>query len=204
MSELSEVSILFGQHVVDIEKARDIFTTETRRFVRDLLENVRDDGAALWSTPKVQIKTRDADLETEERITSLLNRQRAVAIVDLCFKIKVKYVVISEIKFGIEFDPPSGSFAWRIELVPEGKYQWLDEIVWTEWQKSAPLIPPGAKHLPKEGVVVFVSRCFSPELISKVALDDLLGVFKFGLNIEPVLVSEFAKQLVEDIVQETT
>ena len=37
MSELSEVTVLFGQHVVDIEKARDVFTTETRRFVGDLL-----------------------------------------------------------------------------------------------------------------------------------------------------------------------
>ena len=140
MSELSEVSMLYGQHVVDIEKARDIFTTEARRFVRDLLENVRDDGTGLWTTPKVQIKTRDADLETEERVTSLLTRQRAVAIVDLCFKIKVRYVVISEIKFGIEFDAPSSSFAWRIELLPEGKYQWLDEIVWAEWQKALPPI----------------------------------------------------------------
>lgn len=201
MSELSEVSILYGQHVAEIERARDVFTTETRRFVRDLLENIRDEGAARWSTPKVQIKTRDADLETEKSVTSLLNRQKAVASVDLCFKMRVKYLVISEIMFGIEFDTSSSAFAWRIELIPEGKYQWLDEIIWAEWQKSAATLPPGAQHILKEGTVVFVSRCFGPELTSKVALDDLLSVFKFNLNLESVLVSEFAKQLLDDATQ---
>lgn len=69
MNELSEVSILFGQHVSDIERARDIFTVETRRFVGDLLESVRDEGSGPWSTPKVQVKIKDASLETEEKIT---------------------------------------------------------------------------------------------------------------------------------------
>lgn len=201
MSELSEVSILYGQHVVDVEKAREIFTTETRRFVRDLLASVTD---VEWSSPKVQIRTRDTDLETEERVTSLLTRQKAVAIVDLCFKIKVRYVAISEIKFGVEFDPTGGSFAWRIELAPEGKYQWLDEIVWAEWQKSSPVLPPGAKHLPKEGVVVFVSRRFGPELTSKAGFDDLQGVFNFGLTLEPILVTEFEKLLTVDGGQAST
>lgn len=198
MSELSEVSILYGQHVAEIEKAREIFTTESRRFVRDLLESIRDDGAARWSTPKIQIKTRDADLETEKSVTSLLNRQKALASVELCFKMRVKYLVISEIAFGVEFDSSSSAFAWRIELIPEGKYPWLDEIIWTEWQKSAPTLPPGAQHIAKEGIVVFVSRSFGLDLTAKAALDDLLNVFKFSLNLESVLVAEFAKQLMDD------
>lgn len=76
MSESSEVSKLFGQHVADIERARDIFTTETRRFVEDLLESVKDEGAGgAWSTPKVQVKTKDASLETEEKVTGFISRQ---------------------------------------------------------------------------------------------------------------------------------
>ena len=63
MSELSEVSFLFGQHVWDIEKARGIFTNETRRFVGDLLESIRDDESGPWSRPKVQVKAKDASLE---------------------------------------------------------------------------------------------------------------------------------------------
>ena len=190
MSELSEVSILFGQHVVDIEKARDIFTTETRRFVEDLLESLKDEE---WKTPKVQVKTKEARLEREEKITGFIINQYARASVDLCFKINVKYVVIAEIQFGVEFDTAAGSFAWRVGLIPASRYQWLDEIVWIEWQKSKPTSPPGAKHLAKEGAVVFVSRPFGPDLTSKVALEDVEGVFKFAQAAEPVLVSEFAK-----------
>lgn len=198
MIELSEVSILFGQHVSDIEKARDIFTAETRRFVDDLLESVRDEGSGPWSTPKVQVKTKDASLETEEKITGFVSKQYARTSVDLCFKIKVKYVVIAEIQFGVEFDAAARSFAWRVALVPESKYQWLDEVVWTEWQKAKPTLPPGAKHQAKEGAVVFVSRRFGPDLTFKAAWEDVAGVLRFALSAEPVLVSEFAKQLEDE------
>jgi len=121
------------------------------------------------------------------------SRQKALANVDLCFKIKVRYLAVAEIQFGVDFDPAAASFVWRIELVPADKYQWLDEIVWAEWQKPTPTLPPGAKHLPKEGAVVFVSRPFGPDLTSKMALEDVEGVFKFAQAAEPVLVSEFAK-----------
>ena len=191
MSELSEVSILFGQHVSDIEKARDIFTAETRRFVSDLLESVKDEE---WSSPKVKIGTENAALETEEKLTGFISRQYARTSLDLRFKIKVRYVVIAEVQFGVEFDAAAGSFTWRVGLVPESKYQWLDEVVWTEWQKSKSTLPPGAKHQAKEGAVVFVSRCFGPELTFKVALEDVVSVLKFAQAAEPVLVSEFAKQ----------
>jgi|GEM_PF-2401226 len=198
MSELSEVSKLFGQHVADIEKARDIFTIETRRFVEDLLESVKDEGAGPCSTPKVQVKTKDASLEKEEKVTGFISRQYARASLDLCFKIKVKYVIIAEINFGVEFDAAADSFAWRVELVPESKYEWLDEVMWTEWQKLTPTLPPGAKHLAKEGAVVFVSRPFGPDLTFKVALEDMEGILKFALAAEPVLTSEFAKLVEPD------
>ena len=90
------------------------------------------------------------------------------------------------------------SFAWRVELVPESKYEWLDEVMWTEWQKSTPTLPPGAKHLAKEGAVVFVSRPFGPDLTFKVALEDMEGILKFALAAEPVLTSEFAKLVEPD------
>lgn len=198
MSELSEVSILFGQHVSDIEKARDIFTAETRRFVGDLLEAVGDKGAGPWRTPKVQVKTEDASLETEERVTGFLRNQKALASLDLCFKIRVKFVAIAEINFGVEFDSPAGPFVWRVKLVPESRYQWLDEVIWTEWQKSKPTLPPGAKHLAKEGAVVFVSRPFGPDLTFKVTLEDVVSVLKFAQAAEPVLVSKFAEQLEDE------
>jgi hypothetical protein len=202
MSELSEVSILFGQHVSDIERARDIFTAETRRFVGDLLDALGHDRSGPWSAPKVQVKTKDADLEKEEKITGFLSRQYALASLPLCFKIKVKYVAIAEINFGVEFDSPTGSFAWRVRLVPASRYQWLDELVWTEWQKLKPTLPPGAKHEAKEGAVVFVSRRFGPDLTFKLALEDIGDVLRFALAAEPVLVSEFAKQLVDEPVSE--
>ena len=165
---------------------------------------MKDESAGPWTTPKVQIKTRDASLETEERVTGFLSRQKALANVDLCFKIKVRYLAVAEIQFGVDFDPAAASFVWRIELVPADKYQWLDEIVWAEWQKPTPTLPPGAKHLPKEGAVVLVSRCFGPDLTFKAASEDIDGVFRFLLRIESVLASEFAKQLVEEIAPGTT
>lgn len=195
MSELSEVSILFGQHVVDIEKARNIFTTETRRFVEDLIEFVQQgEEAKAWSKPKVQIKTEDASLENEEKVTGIIKRQYARTTVPLCFKIRVKYVVIAEIQFGVEFDEAADSFAWLVKLVPESRYQWLDEVLWTEWQKSKATLPPGAKHLAKEGAVVFVSRRFGPDLTFKVASEDVVSVLNFSLAAEPVLGPEFAKE----------
>lgn len=204
MIELSEVSILFGQHVSDIEKARDIFTAEIRRFVGDLLGALGSERENTWNSPKVQVKIKDADLENEGKSTSFLSRQYAVASLPLCFKIKVKYMAIAEINFGVEFESETASFAWRIKLVPASRHQWLDELIWTEWQKAKPSPPPGAKHDPKEGVVVFVSRSFGTDLTFKLALDDVSEVLKFVVASEPVLVSQFAKQLLDEAMSDVT
>jgi hypothetical protein len=198
MSELSEVSILFGQHVSDIERARDIFTAETRRFVSDLLENINDERSGPWSSPKLQIKTKDGELENEEKITGFLSRQFAMATLPLCFKMRVKYMPIAEIHFGIEFEASSGSFNWRVRLIPSSRHQWLDEVIWGEWQKTRDTLPSGAKHEAKEGIVVFISRRFAADLNFKSALEDIQNVLKFIMASEAILVTEFGKQLVED------
>jgi hypothetical protein len=203
MSELSDVSILFGQHVLDIERARDIFTAETRRFIGDLLSAIENDRTGSWSSPKIQIKTKDAELENEGKSTGFLSRQYVIATLPLCFKIRVKYMAIAEINFGVEFDVATGSFAWRVKLVPSSRYQWLDEVVWTEWQKAKTSLPPGASHEPKEGVVVFMSRCFGPDLTFKLASEDITDVLGFLVGAEPALVSQFAKQLVDEAMSES-
>src|SRR5262245_52993452 len=191
MSELSEVSILFGQHVSDIERARDIFTAETRRFVGDLLEALGDERAGPWMSPKIQIKTKDVDLENEEKITGFLSRQYALASLPLCFKMKVKYMPIAEISFGVEFEPGTGSFTWHVRLTPSSRHQWLDELMWAEWQRFKPTLPPGAKHQAKEGAVVFLSRRFGADLTFKSALEDISEVLKFVVASESVLLTEF-------------
>ena len=132
--------------------------------------------------------------KTEEKITAFVSRQYARTSLDLCFKINVKYVIVAEIQFGVEFDAAARSFVWRVGLVPGSKYQWLDEVMWTEWQKAKPALPPGAEHQAKEGAVVFVSRRFGPDLTFEAALEDVAGVLRFALAAEPLLVTEFTKQ----------
>ena len=194
MSEMSEVSIVFGQNVALIEKARDIFTNETRKFIDDILDHVKDEDLGPLSAPRVKIKTTAATLETEGKLTGNISSQYAVARLDLCFKFRTKFLEIAELRFGIEFDGTTDCFSWQVGLVPASRYQWLDEVLWAEWQRSRQTLPVGAKHEAKEGAVVFVARPFGPELTNKVACGDVEEVLKFALAAELILVSEFAKQ----------
>ncbi len=113
MSTLSEVSVLIGQRAGDLEKAREIFTTESRAFVTGILGSIRRLRSEPWMTPRVRIDL-PKDIDTETRSNGNLSGQFAVARCDLRFKRGTNYQVIGEIRLGIEYDDPTDSFTWQI------------------------------------------------------------------------------------------
>lgn len=116
MSGLSDVTVLFGQRAGDIEKAREIFTAETRNFVSAILAGVQRARKDLWLSSRIRIDF-PREIETESKV-GYLNNQQAIARTQLRFKKGTKYTVVADVLFGIEFDHESNNFAWQIKLVP--------------------------------------------------------------------------------------
>jgi hypothetical protein len=181
MSTLSEVSVLIGQRVRDLEKAREIFTAETRAFVTGILAAIRRIPEP-WVTPRVRIDL-PKDIETETRSTGNLSDQLAVARCGLRFKRGTNYQVIGEIRFGIECNDPPDSFTWQITLVPAAKYRRIDDHVWNQWKTaSGANLPPESAHRDKTNTVRFVLRPVSSDLTAEVAFNDSKRVLEFMLT----------------------
>ena len=187
MSALSEVSVLIGQRAGDLEKAREIFTAETRAFVTGILAAIRRLRSEPWVTPRVRIDI-PKDIDTETRSNGNLSGQFAVARCDLRFKRGTNYQVIGEIRFGIEYDDPTDSFTWQITLVPAAKYHRIDDRVWNQWTKAVGAnLPPESAHRDKTNTVRFVLRPVSPNLTVEVAFNDSKQVLEFMLTSEASL-----------------
>jgi hypothetical protein len=184
MSTLSEVSILIGRRARDIEKARDVFTTDIRAFVRSILAAVRRIRSEPWTTARVRVDL-PRDIENETRLGSELSTQYAFARAELRFKKGTRYVQIAELRFGIEFDESAQAFAWQVTLVPNSRYNRIDDIVWHGW-RTQPTQLPGARHMEKANTVLLAARPLGAEVVDN-AFNDVKSALEFLLTIESPL-----------------
>jgi len=183
MSALSEVSVLIAQRARDIEKAREIFTAEIRAFVIGILAGIRRVRTDPWTTSRVRLDF-PKEPEFEAKASSEFSNQYASARVSLRFKKGTNFRVIAEVQFGIEFDEDTGTFVWRITLVPAASYNRVDDVVWHQWRATPLGGSPGSRHLDKSNTVRFVSRAIAPELTAELAFNDTKSVLEFLLTTE--------------------
>jgi len=183
MSALSEVSVLIAQRARDMEKAREIFTAEIRAFVLGILAGIRRMRTDPWTTSRVRLDLpKEPDFEAKSSIE--FSNQYATARVSLRFKKATTFRVIADVLFGIEFDEDSGTFVWRITLVPAASYNRVDDACWHLWRATAHGTSPGSRHLDRSNTVRFISRPISPELTAEVAFNDVKNVLEFLLTTE--------------------
>lgn len=185
MSALSEVSVLIAQRARDIEKAREIFTSEIRAFVTGILAGVRRVRSDPWTTARVRIDF-PRDIEYEAKASSDFSSQFAAARVSLKFKKGTRFREIGDVRFGIEFDEDAGVFAWQVSLVPAASYNRVDDAIWHLWRGQETL-PPGPKHFEKANTVRFASRPIGSELSAEIAFNDAKAIFEFLMTTESQL-----------------
>lgn len=186
MSGLSEVSVLIGQRARDIEKAREIFTAETRAFVGGILAGVRRVRSDPWTTARLRLDL-PRDIETEAKAPNEFSSQFSVARVTLRFKKGTNFRQVADVRFGIEFDEEAEVFSWQMTLVPAASYNRVDDVVWHQWRAEPAGIPPGAKHQDKANTVRFLSRPLSSELTAETAFNDVKAVLEFLMTVESQL-----------------
>jgi hypothetical protein len=198
MSTLSEVTLLIGQRAGDLEKAREIFTAETRSFVTGILAGIRRLRSEPWTTPRVRIDL-PREIDTETKATGYLSSQFAVSRCNLRFKKGTNYQVVGEIRFGIEYDEPSDAFTWQITLVPSAKYQRIDDKVWVQWRSSVgTALPPESAHHDKTNTVRFVLRPVDKALTPDLAFNDTKQVLEFMLTADAPVADAVGLDLPED------
>lgn len=185
MSTLSEVTILMGARARDIEKAREIFTAEIRTFARDILTRVRLIRSDPWTTARIRLDL-PKEIDTEAKAASDFSSQRAIAQVGLRFKKGTKFMLIADVRMGIELDDVTEVFTWQATLNPASSYNRIDDVVWAQWMKRQPP-HAGAAHLDKAHTVRFFSRPLSAEVTGESAFNDAKAVLEFLLTIESSL-----------------
>jgi hypothetical protein len=180
MSVLSDVSLLIAERAGDLEKAREIFTAETRSFVKGVLAGIRRARSDPWTMPRVRVDL-PRDIETESKATASIRDQYALARVSLRFKKGTNYQVVADVNFGIGFDEPTDRFVWQVYLVPAARYQRMDDLVWQHLRTLETPIKslPGAAHQDRANQVRFVSRALGPETSAEVAFNDAKAVLEF-------------------------
>jgi hypothetical protein len=184
MSALSEVSVLIGQSAAQLEMAREVFTTESRRFVESILEAIRRARSDPWTTARVRVDL-PREIETESKAAAYLTSQYAFARAELRFKRGTKFVVIAEVPFGIAFDSTMNVFAWQVSLVPAARYPRLDDALWAKWKSAN--TTAGSVHEDRANTIRFMARAADRALTSEVAFGDLKAVLEFLLGADPVL-----------------
>ena len=179
MSALSEVTILIGQRAGDLEKAQDVFITETRGFVSNVLAAVRRARSEPWALARVRI---DLPRETEsEGQAGVPPNQFARS--DLRFKKGTNFSKVADVRFGIEYEESLGAFVWQIVLVPDGRYRRMDDLIWNHWRsKVGESLPLGSVHQVKSNLIQFVQRPISGELTGDVAFNDIKQVLETLLS----------------------
>jgi hypothetical protein len=186
MTGLSDVSLLFGQHVWEIERAREMFTTETRNFVSSILESIRRARPDPWSTARVRI-TIQQEIENESKVTGYLRSQYAIGRANIRFKKGTNFIVIADLQFGFSCKEGSEAFTWQINVVPAARYPQLDDTLWRSWRSLASATLPGAVHESKANTLCVCSRPLNPELTPEVAFTDVKAVFDFILAADDAL-----------------
>ena len=186
MSGLSEVSVLIAQRARDIEKAREIFTAESRAFVSGILGGVRRVRTDPWTTSRVRVDL-PREIDYESKTSSEFSNQFALARVALRFKKGTQFRQIADVNVGIEYDEEAGAFVWQLTLVPAASYNRVDDAVWHQWKSQPAGNAPGARHLDKSNTVRFLSRRVDAELTGEVAFNDTKTVLEFLMTTEAAL-----------------
>jgi hypothetical protein len=198
MSTLSEVTLLIGQRAGDLEKAREIFTAETRSFVTGILAGIMRLRSEPWTIPRVRVDL-PREIETEAKATGYLSNQFAISRCLLRFKKGTNYQVVGEIRFGIEYDEPSDAFTWQITLVPSARYQRIDDKVWVQWRTSVgSALPPSSAHHDKTNTIRFVLRPVEKALTPDLAFNDTKQVLEFMLTADAPIADAVGLDLPED------
>jgi hypothetical protein len=178
MSIISEVSMLIGQRASDMEKAREVFTAETRAFVTGILGGVRRVRSEPWTSARVRVDI-PREIETETKSGGYLSSQYAIARASLRFKKGTLFTVVAEVRFGVEFDEDSDAFAWQVSLVPAARYQRIDDLAWAQWRSQRSVALPGSVHHDKANTLRFVSRPITADLTPETAFSDVKSVLEF-------------------------
>ena len=179
-NSLSDVSLLIGQNAADLELARDVFTTETRRFVEGALESIRKARSEPWTSGRVRVDL-PREIETESKAAAYFSNQYALARADLRFKKGTKFVVVAEVPFGFNFDQASNTFAWQVSVVPAARYVRLDDALWRAWLGHGCSLP-GAAHHERANTVRFVCRPVAKEVTLELVFSDLKTILEFLLT----------------------
>jgi hypothetical protein len=186
MSGLSEVSVLFSQRAGDIEKAREIFTAETRSFVSGVLAGIQRARSDPWIASRVRIDL-PREIETESK-TGYLSSQFAIARAQLRFKKGTKFTAIADVRFGIEFDQSTGGFIWQVSLVPAARYQRIDDLLWRHrCAHTDGNGLPGAVHQDRANTVRFVMRPVDGDFRPETAFNDVKSIFEFLITADAPL-----------------
>jgi len=186
MSSLSEVSLVIAQRAGDLEKAREIFTAETRAFVTGIVGAARRARSDSWATARVRLDL-PREIENESKSTGYLSGQFAIGRAQVRFKKGTNFQVVADVRFGVEFDEASERFVWQMILVPAARYQRIDDLLWRDWKthKDGPL--PGAEHKEKDNTVRFVMRELNADLTAEVAFSDTKRVLEFVVQADAAL-----------------
>jgi len=187
MSGLSDVALLICERAGDLEKARDIFTSDTRNYVTNILSALRRARSEPWVQARVRIDL-PREIEYEAKSGGPLSSQYAVAGCDLRFKRGVKFTVVARINFGVEFDEHLGAFAWQVTLNPEARFHRMDDGVWNLWQAQVGQAQlPGAAHQTKANTIRFVQRPLNKDVTAELAYSDVKQVLEAVLATDSVL-----------------
>ena len=198
MSGLSEITLLLGERAGDLEKARDIFTSDTRNFVTNILGALRRARSEPWIQARVRIDL-PREIEFEGKSSVPLSSQYAVVRCDLRFKRGTTFRVVSRINFGIQFDEALDAFVWQVDLMPEARFQRIDDGVWHHWRTAvATALPPGSVHQSKSNAVRFVQRPLGKDLTAEVAFGDVKQILEVTLSADGPLAEAVGLDPVED------
>jgi hypothetical protein len=184
MSSLSEVTCVLGQRAAELEQARDIFTSEIRRFTESVLSLLKQRHADTWFSPRIRLDC-PAEILFESKPFSVLRGQFAQAAVAVRFKKGALYQAVADLTCGIEYvdNGQQQAFAWMVKLVPFSRYHQLDDAIWHEWKlRHASGLPVGSRHVERANVVHFVARPLSSSLSSELAAQDTRQVLDFLLG----------------------
>jgi hypothetical protein len=196
MSILSEVTILISQRAGDLEKAKDVFATETRLFVSGILGAVKRARSEPWVQGRVRI---DLPKEVETEGASAVSLESTFARCQLRFRKEATYRNVADIRFGVEFEEAVNSFIWQIVLVPHARYPRMDDLLWHHWRAAGgETLAPGAAHQGKANTVRFVQRPVNQELIGENAFGDVKQVLENVLVADRLLAEAVGIDQVDD------
>jgi hypothetical protein len=198
MSALSEISLLIGERAGDLEKGREIFTTETRNFVGDVLAGMRRMRSEPWTQGRVRVDL-PREIDTEAKAGGYLSGQFAFSRCSVKFKRGVNFREIGEARFGVEYDETLGSFIWQVMLIPAARFQRIDDHVWNQYRTAGVSSPlPRAEHLARSNQVRFVQRPLDKDLSAEIAFNDAKQVLEFLLSTDTALAEAVGLDPVDD------